>query len=100
MTIHVNIGDAKTRLSQLVEAVLRGEDVVLDKAGQPKVRLVALPEAQQLEREAIAAKRAAAFGFAREKYNDLPPQAFDVPPAMTDPELDERFQRKFGAPPP
>lgn len=98
MTIHVNIGDAKTRLSQLVGAALRGEDVVLDKAGEPKVRLVALPEALALEREASAAKRRAAIGFAREKYQHLPPEAFDVPPSMTDEEVEERFQRKFGAP--
>ncbi len=40
MTIHVNIGEAKTRLSELVAAAVRGEDVVLDRAGQPQVRLV------------------------------------------------------------
>lgn len=98
MTIHVNIGEAKAQLSKLVDAVLRGEDVILDKAGQPKVRLVAVPEALALEREARAAKRRAALGFAREKYKDYPPEAFDVPPSMTDEELEERFQRKFGAP--
>ena len=98
MTIHVNIGEAKTRLSELVSAALRGEDVVLDKAGAPKVRLVALPEAAALEREALAAKRRAAIGFAREKYAHHPPQAFDVPPSMTDDEVEERFVRKFGAP--
>lgn len=99
MTVHVNIGEAKTRLSELVAAVLRGEDVVLDKAGEPKVRLVALPEALALENEARAAKRRAAIGFAREKYKNLPPEAFDVPPSMTDEEYEERIQRKFGAPP-
>jgi prevent-host-death family protein len=98
MTIHVNIGEAKAQLSKLVDAVLRGEDVILDKAGKPKVRLVPLPEAQALEREVRAAKRRAAFGFAREKYKDYPPEAFDVPPSMTDEEWEERFQRKFGAP--
>ncbi len=100
MTIHVNIGEAKTRLSELVAAALRGEEVVLQKAGEPKVRLVALPEAAALEQEARAAKRRAAFGFAREKYAHLPPEAFDVPPSMTDEELEERYQRKFGAPAP
>jgi prevent-host-death family protein len=100
MTIHVNIGEAKTRLSELVAAALRGEEVVLQKAGEPKVRLVAIPEALELEREARAAKRAAAIGFAREKYKHLPPEAFDVPPSMTDEEYEERIMRKFGAPPP
>ena len=100
MTAHFNIGEAKAQLSRLVDAAVRGEDIVLDKAGQPKVRLVPVPEAQALEREARSAKRRAAFGFAREKYKDLPPEAFDVPASMTDEEIEERFQRKFGAPAP
>ncbi|HMP45379.1 MAG TPA: type II toxin-antitoxin system prevent-host-death family antitoxin [Sphingopyxis sp.] len=98
MTIHVNIGEAKTRLSELVAAALRGEEVIVQRDGQPKVRLVPLPEAEAMEREALAAKRRAAFGFAREKYAHLPPEAFDVPPSMTDEEIEERYQRKFGAP--
>ena len=97
MTIHVNIGEAKTRLSQMTAAALRGEDVVLDKDGATYVRLVAVSEAQELEREARAAKRLAAIGFAREKYAHLPPEARDVPPSMTDAELEQRLQQKFGA---
>jgi prevent-host-death family protein len=99
MTIHVNIGEAKTRLSELLAAAARGEEVVVDKAGVPYATLVPRPEAVALEREARAAKRLSALGFAREKYKHLPPEAFDVPTSMTDEELDERFQRKFGAPP-
>jgi prevent-host-death family protein len=97
MTIHVNIGEAKAQLSKLIDAVLRGEDVVLDKAGQPKVRLVPVPEAQELEREARAAQRRAAFGFLEEKYKHLHgTDALDVPPSMTDAEYEERIERKFG----
>jgi prevent-host-death family protein len=97
MTVHVNIGEAKTRLSELVAAVLRGEDVVLDKAGEPKVRLVALPEAVALEKVTRAAKRRAAFGFLADKYRHLHgTDALDVPPSMTDEEYEERLQRKFG----
>jgi prevent-host-death family protein len=96
MTIHVNIGEAKAQLSKLVDAALRGEDVILDKAGAPKVRLVPLLEAQELERELRAAKRRAAFGCLAEKYKDYPPEAFDVPPSMTDEEYEERIKRKFG----
>lgn len=97
MTVHVNIGEAKTRLSELVAAVLRGEDVVLDKAGEPKVRLVALPEAVALENEARAAKRRAAIGFLADKYRHLHgTDALDVPPSMTDEEYEERIERKFG----
>ena len=69
MTIHVNIGEAKTRLSQLVAAALRGEEVVLQKAGQPQVRLVAIEDASRAEREAIAKRRVASIGFAKGKYD-------------------------------
>jgi len=99
MTIHVNIGEAKTRLSELIAAAMRGEEVVLDKAGAPQVKLMPMPEAEKARREAIAAKRKAAFGFAREKYAHLPPEAFDVPSSMTDEQYEERIRRKFGAPP-
>lgn len=40
----VNMHDAKTQLSRLVEAALNGEDVVIAKAGKPAVRLVPVPE--------------------------------------------------------
>jgi prevent-host-death family protein len=39
-----NIHDAKTNLSKLIEAALRGEEVVIAKAGKPLVRLVAIAE--------------------------------------------------------
>ena len=35
-----NIHEAKTRLSKLVEQAMRGEEVIIAKAGQPMVRLV------------------------------------------------------------
>jgi prevent-host-death family protein len=39
MTITVNIAEAKARLSALIEAVERGEEVVLARAGTPVARL-------------------------------------------------------------
>lgn len=60
MTIHVNIGEAKTRLSELVAAAKRGEDVVIARAGEPEVRLV--PIDPDSSRKALAAKRRAFFG--------------------------------------
>ena len=36
----VNIYEAKTKLSQLIQAVIEGEQVVIAKAGSPLVRLV------------------------------------------------------------
>ncbi len=61
MTIHVNIAEAKAKLSSLVEASLRGEDVILGKAGQPKVRLVPLPGAAKVSREEQRQKLDALF---------------------------------------
>jgi prevent-host-death family protein len=51
MTIHVNIAEAKAKLSSLVKASLRGEEVVIDRDGKPQVRLVAIPEAATKQRE-------------------------------------------------
>ena len=39
MAIH-NVADAKAHLSQLLDAALNGEDVILARAGKPLVRLV------------------------------------------------------------
>lgn len=52
MTIHVNIGEAKTKLSKLIAASLRGEEVVIANDGTPQVRLVPMPEAKAVDREA------------------------------------------------
>ena len=87
MTIHINIGEAKTRLCELVAAALRGEEVVLDKAGTPQVKLVPIAEAEAAKREERAARRKAAFGMFADKYRHLHGTgALDVPPSMTDAE--------------
>lgn len=41
MPTTVNIYEAKTRLSELVELAAKGEDIVIAKAGRPKARLIA-----------------------------------------------------------
>ena len=40
MTVNVNIHEAKTHLSRLLERVARGERVVISKAGRPVADLV------------------------------------------------------------
>ncbi|MEQ1619113.1 MAG: type II toxin-antitoxin system prevent-host-death family antitoxin [Terricaulis sp.] len=45
MTIQVNIAEAKAKLSALVEAALRGEEVVLARGGEPVARIVSLSPA-------------------------------------------------------
>lgn len=48
----VNIHDAKTHLSKLVEQAARGESFIIAKAGKPMVKVMALaaPEAGHLKR--------------------------------------------------
>ena len=46
----VNIYEAKTRLSQLVEEAASGEDVVIARAGRPVARLTRLPKAGRKRR--------------------------------------------------
>ncbi len=59
MTIQANIGEAETRLSELVPASPRGEEVILARAGKPIVRLSVLPEAQAEDRARVVAERSA-----------------------------------------
>jgi prevent-host-death family protein len=50
MTKTVNLYDAKTRLSQLVEEASAGEEIIIAKAGKPKARLVPLLAATHARR--------------------------------------------------
>lgn len=96
MTIHVNIGEAKTRLSELVAASLRGEEVLIARAGRPVAKLVALDENADLERrKAIAAKRVAAFGCFRKEFEGYDT---DIGPSMTDEEVEARTRRILAPP--
>ena len=44
MTRTVNIHEAKTHLSRLLDDVRRGETVIIAKAGEPVAQLTALPQ--------------------------------------------------------
>ena len=55
---HINLADAKARLSELVDRVERGETVEITRRGKPAARLVpALPEKVKID---VAALRVAA----------------------------------------
>jgi len=45
MTAHVNVYEAKTHLSQLLDRAAAGEEIVIARAGRPVARLVALNDA-------------------------------------------------------
>ena len=47
--IQVNIYEAKTHLSSLVERAAKGEEIVIAKAGKPVARLVAVPVMEKPE---------------------------------------------------
>jgi prevent-host-death family protein len=63
----VNIYDAKTRLSQLVDRAAGGEDVVVSRNGKPLVRITRL----------IEPKRRIKFGLLKGKLRIAPD--FDAP---------------------
>lgn len=94
MTIHVNIGDAKTRLSELVAAAVRGEEVVLDKAGAPQVRLVPIEKLDALAAEARAASRRSAIGMYKDRIGDRPIDVASI--KREDHEYQEAIRRKYG----
>ena len=45
-TIQVNIHEAQTQLSKLIQTALNGKEVIITKGNKPVVRLEVLPEAQ------------------------------------------------------
>ncbi len=95
MTIHVNIGEAKTRFSELCAAALRGEEVIVQNAGVPKLKLVPIDVADRFEREAVARMRVANIGRFKHEFEgyDLSPEALKVDQG----DEEERFRRKFGS---
>jgi prevent-host-death family protein len=49
-TVTVSLEDAEERLSALVERAAAGEEIVIEKAGRPRARLVSVSEAQSKRR--------------------------------------------------
>ena len=96
MTIHVNIGEAKTRLSELLNAIKRGEQVVIMRAGDPEAELVPARNAHTNTREERARKRKSAFGMYRDAFKGANLSLDALKAERGDPE--ERFERKFGTP--
>lgn len=54
----VNIHEAKTQLSRLIDQASRGEEVIIAKAGVPVARLTAIPPARSGRRFGALAGRA------------------------------------------
>lgn len=49
----INIHQAKTTLSQLIEKTLQGEDIIIAKAGKPVAKLVAYKKKTQLRKPGL-----------------------------------------------
>lgn len=74
----VNIHEAKTHLSRLVEKAAQGESFIIAKAGKPMVKVVAI--------EALAPRPARRFGFLKGQISV--PDDFDT---MFQKEIEEMF---------
>ena len=75
--MRVNIHEAKTQLSRLIERALNGEEVTIAKAGDPLVRLIPIRPAKPV------------LGSARGEVAMKP--GWDAP--MTPEEVDDTFGR-------
>ena len=64
MTTTVNVHEAKTQLSRLLEAASRGEEVVIARNGEPVARLVPIAPAKRLPGAARGRGRLTAESFA------------------------------------
>lgn len=95
MGMQFNIGEAKDRLSQLVAAARRGEEVVIALAGRPQVKLVPVEGVWELEREAEIARRMSAFGMFKDTYNAEAVERATAP--MSDDDLEELYGSKWSS---
>lgn len=95
MGIHMNIGEAKSRLSELVAASLRGEEVIISKAGKPVARITALDDAiADAKAQEIAERAAKMKAFIGSGKGMFGPNAGDLmlEPEYTDDEIDNFSQ--------
>ncbi|MGH7087379.1 MAG: type II toxin-antitoxin system Phd/YefM family antitoxin [Stellaceae bacterium] len=70
----VNMHEAKTTLSSLVERAMRGEDIIVAKAGTPMVRLVPVARPHRERRSGFWKGK---VRMARD-FNTLPPEWLDA----------------------
>ena len=75
----VNMHEAKSRLSQLVEMAKNGEDVVIAKNGKPEARIVPYEKPQKEWFGMDEGK-----GWIADDFNELPE---DILALMTDPKI-------------
>lgn len=78
MPTTINLYEAKTNLSDLVERACAGEEIIIAKAGKPKARLMPLEEAKKQPRQ-FGQNALGITYIAPDFYDDLPLEMFDEP---------------------
>jgi prevent-host-death family protein len=76
MSVQMNIAEAKAKLSALVDAALKGEEVVLARGGKPVAKIVSLVTKEPWKPRHVLKE----LGYVA----DIPPEAFDPDPADLD----------------
>lgn len=74
MPIHVNIHEAKTHLSELLQRVMNGEEIIIAKSGRPVARLLPYqpaPEPRQPGNDAGLVTIAPDFDAPLAEFEDL-----------------------------
>lgn len=66
----VNLYEAKTHLSELVERAAGGEEIIIAKAGTPRARLMPLAEARRLRKPGDLGGKI----WIAEDFDELPPE--------------------------
>ena len=73
MPLIVNVGEAKTHLSRLIDQAHAGQEIILAKAGKPYARLMPLaPEPPRRQSGRLAGRVGDAF------FEPLPPEELDA----------------------
>lgn len=74
----VNIYEAKTHFSKLVDRASKGEEIVIAKAGKPVARLVPPIEKQEAQPPRVFGRNLLGITFMAEDWDeDLPPEWFE-----------------------
>ena len=76
--MQVNVHEAKTNLSRLIQRAMAGQEVVIAKAGKPVVKLVRIPK-----------RRKKVLGSAKDDPRFVLREGWDAP--LTDQEMAELF---------
>jgi prevent-host-death family protein len=76
----VNLYEAKTHLSALVEQAAQGEEIVIAKAGKPMARLVALEERGRKSKRRILGRNLLGITYVAPDFDEpLPEEFFSAP---------------------